>query len=67
MKTYRYRRGHFRRTFNGRIYDQYRERHGQPFTVVRGHARCVEGGHVYRIRFKDGVEIDAWGEEVCKP
>jgi hypothetical protein len=54
-------------------FNQYRNRIGQRFTVL-GHNREAEddivrdGGDyedLYRIRFDDGAEIDAWGHEVC--
>ncbi len=50
-------------------YEQHRDRIGQPFTLVRTidepdetHDREVLP--MYLIRFADGVEIEAWPEEV---
>lgn len=50
-------------------YDQYRERIGQPFTLIREITE-PDAGHdaevlpMYVIRFPDGEEIEAWPEEV---
>ena len=58
-------------------FEQYADRVGQRFTVLKEYAEeelYGEGGMLrgwepgdtmYRIRFTDGTEIDAWGEEVC--
>lgn len=48
-------------------YEQHADREGQPFTVLRkltDEERDPEVGTMYRIRFDDKVEIDAWPEEV---
>jgi len=65
MLSVTYKPGRFRRRF-WTPYEQYRARMGQRFKVVRGHRRRVPGGLLYRVRFEDGTEIDAWGEEVCQ-
>jgi hypothetical protein len=66
--------GVFRKRFVS-PFDQYADRVGQRFTVVRTYtpaetaALCgvpeEEAQEMYRIRFEDGTEIDAWAEEVC--
>jgi hypothetical protein len=59
--------GQFRTTFRT-PYDQYADRIGQRFSVIReltDAERGAEVGTMYRIRFADGTEIDAWPEEVC--
>ena len=58
----------FRETFTT-PYKQHRDRAGQPFDVVRIIDRPdaihdTEALPMYRIVFRDGVEIDAWPEEV---
>jgi hypothetical protein len=51
-------------------YDQHRDRDGQQATVVRHYTEddadhdITEVGPMYRIRFADGTEIEAWPEEV---
>ncbi len=58
----------FRDTFTT-PFDQYSERKGQPFEVV-GKITEPDADHdfevlpMYRIRFADGVEIEAWPDEV---
>lgn len=50
-------------------FDQYAERNGQPFTIV-GYVDTPnddfdeESLPMFRIRFEDGEEIDAWPYEV---
>ena len=60
--------GNFRKTFRT-PFDQYAHRIGHGFTVVREltaeKKQLDEDEPMYRIRFEDGAEIDAWGEEVC--
>ncbi len=53
-------------------YDQYANREGQPFTVLRvidqpDEAHDAEVLPMYVIRFTDGLEIEAWPEEVLSP
>jgi len=62
----------FRSTF-WTPFEQYNERIGQTFKVLGRHteaeAELEAAGTpdtMYRIRFADGVEISAWGEEVCQ-
>lgn len=50
-------------------YDQHRDRTGQPFTVLQvidtpDSDHDAEVRPMYRIRFADGTEIEAWPEEV---
>lgn len=53
-------------------YQQHADREGQPFEVL---AKVTEPGDhhdaevlpMYRIRFQDGTEVDAWPEEVEEP
>ena len=51
-------------------YDQFAARIGQSATVVRHYTEddaehdISEVGPMYRIRFDDGTEIEAWPEEV---
>lgn len=48
-------------------YDQYRDRMGQRFTILReltDQEKDPEVGRMYKIRFADGTEIDAWPEEL---
>lgn len=50
-------------------YDQYRERDGQHFTLVRVIDKADDDHDeevlpMYAIRFDDGTEIEAWPEEV---
>jgi hypothetical protein len=50
-------------------FQRYASRIGQRFTVL-GHDTEAENDleqfePMYRIRFEDGTEITAWGEEVC--
>lgn len=56
-----------RETFDS-PYDQYAERRGQPFEVVceltEADGIDTEVGPMYLIRFADGIEIQAWPEEV---
>lgn len=76
-QSWPYRPGIFRERFVS-PFEQYAERIGQRFVVV--HTLCKQGEEVYddegnvidhlemyRIRFEDGMEIDAWGEEACVP
>lgn len=65
-----YQPGVFRERFVS-PWEQYRERVGQKFTVIKQTHKLVidsedqEGEEdVYLIRFEDGVEIEAWGSEV---
>ena len=57
-----------RQTFQS-SYEQYTERNGQRFTLVRVIEKA-DAKHdqevlpMYVIRFEDGVEIEAWPEEV---
>ena len=54
------------RTFQS-PFDQYAERNGQTFQIVReldDSERDPEVGVMYLIRFSDGTEIHAWPEEV---
>lgn len=57
----------FRQTFTT-PYNQYADREGQAFQVVGTVNPDTydfdECGIMYRIRFEDGVEIEAWPEEV---
>lgn len=62
-----------RETFDS-PYQEYADRVGQPFELV-GEVDPSEPGHehdpeevgvLYRIRFEDGTEIDAWPEEVFR-
>lgn len=51
------------------VYDEHRELDGEPFTVLEHVTEPrerydAEALPVYRIRFIDGTEIDAWPEEV---
>jgi hypothetical protein len=59
---------HFRDRFVS-PFEQYAERVGQPFVVLGrdfdAEANLDEHELLYRIRFPDGTEITAWGEEVC--
>lgn len=49
-------------------YDQHAERNGQTFTVLGAvdpkTYDATECGEMFSIRFADGVQIDAWPEEV---
>ncbi len=48
-------------------YAQYKDRVGQHLMVLRSltdEERDPEVGCMYRIRFDDGTEIDAWPEEI---
>lgn len=49
-------------------YEQYAERNGQPFEVLREidstELADAEVLPMYAIRFPDGIEIEAWPEEV---
>jgi len=68
--------GNFRQTFRT-PFEQYAHRIGHKFTVVKEYTHeelfgpggllegWEEGDTMYRIRFEDGSEIVAWGEEVC--
>jgi hypothetical protein len=66
--------GNFRQTFRS-PFEQYAHRIGNRFTVIYAYtpeelSRMQglpedETDPMYRIRFEDGAEIDAWGEEVC--
>jgi len=50
-------------------YDQYKEYDGQRCVVLReltDQERDPEVGTMYRIRFNDGQEIDAWPEELIE-
>jgi hypothetical protein len=69
-----YERDKFRETF-WTPYEWLAERNGQRFTVL-GHNVCLEDEleldtevrpDLYDIRFEDGFETSAWGEEVCIP
>lgn len=60
-------------TFSKRFlptFDEYIERHGEPFTVERKLTpmevgpNFAEVGDMYRIRFEDGTIIHSWPEEV---
>jgi hypothetical protein len=42
-------------------------RNGQPFEVLDVHSDPSCSFRVYRIRFQDNVEIDAYPGEVCMP
>jgi len=59
----------YKRRFHA-VFEQHRERHGQPFTVIRAILRPERGveaevGPMVRIRFLDGTCITAaWPEEV---
>lgn len=58
--------GNFRQTFRS-PFEQYQHRIGHAFTVVGSwvNNELEEPEIMYRIRFEDGAEIDAWGMEVC--
>jgi hypothetical protein len=68
--------GNFRQNFRT-PFKQYAHRIGHRFTVVHAYTEdelfgpggLLEGWEpgdtMYRIRFEDCAEIDAWGEEVC--
>jgi hypothetical protein len=59
--------GKFRETFIT-PFEQDSHRIGHNFTVVReltDDERNPDVGTMYRIRFEDGGEIDAWPEETC--
>ena len=51
-------------------YEQYKERIGQEATIIAYFTEdddehdISEVGPMYRLRFDDGTEIDAWPEEV---
>ena len=48
-------------------FEEYRERNGQEFKLLRELSdmeRDPEVGVMWKIRFNDGVVIDAWGDEV---
>ena len=50
-------------------YNQYRDRNGQSFEVlepIMNDQKDVEVGSMYKIKFQDGVEIDAWPEEIIE-
>ena len=68
-RVWNYIPGEFRDTFDS-PFEQYADRIGQRFTVLgRNHEAELgleEPEDMYRIRFEDGVEITAWGLEVCK-
>lgn len=52
---------------NTKCANEGKERDGQPFEVLReltDAERDPECGRVWRIRFPDGREIDAWPEEI---
>ena len=56
----------FRDTFTT-PYEQYADREGEPFGVIReltDQERDPEVGRMWRIEFEDGTQIDAWPEEV---
>lgn len=64
--------GSFRKVFWS-PYEQYKDRVGQTFEVL-GHNVIAEDEleqdtgvrpDLYCIRFSDGFEISAWGEEIC--
>ena len=59
--------GVFRETFDS-PFEQYEDRIGQRFTVI-GKVDVTPNDpgsqELYRIRFADGAEIEAWPEEVC--
>lgn len=73
-KVWGYTPGVFRDRFVS-PYEQYRDRIGRRFTVIRTWTlkevadECgvaeEEAGDMYDIRFEDGAQIVAWGEEVC--
>lgn len=54
-------------------YEQYAERNGQNYEVVKvfdeddDEHDISEVGVMYRIRFDDGEEIEAWPEELFPP
>ena len=58
----------FRTTFVS-PWKQYEDRVGQSFAVLRpltvNEIDLEEVGPMFRIRFEDGFETDAWPEEVC--
>ena len=60
--------GNFRTTFRT-PFEQYAHRNGHGFTVLRelsAEEKQLEHDEpMYLIRFDDGAEITAWGEEVC--
>lgn len=50
-------------------FSQYRDREGEPFEILDKIMKADETHDaevlpMYRIRFSDGTEIDAWPEEV---
>lgn len=54
-------------------FEQHSERNGQPFTII-GYIDQVDDGHdaeslpMFKIRFEDGEEIEAWPYELfCSP
>ncbi len=60
------------RAFFDSPFEQYRDRNGEPFTVVCAIDQADDDHDdevlpMYRIRFQDGVEIEAWPEEVLVP
>lgn len=61
----------YRETFDS-PYQQYADRIGQPFTVLSVIDKPDEHHDeevlpMYRIRFSDGFETEAWPEEVLLP
>ena len=60
----------FNSTARGPGYPGYPERSGQMVEVIRrlgaGEAMSEEVGPMYRVRFADGVEADAFGDELVK-
>jgi cytochrome c peroxidase len=61
----------FRPTFNA-VYDQYKNRNGQSFTVIRtidkpDATHDAEVLPMYEIQFPDGEIAQAWPEEVIQP
>lgn len=50
-------------------FDQYAERNGQPFAII-GYIDDVDAEHdqeslpMFKIRFEDGEEVEAWPDEI---
>jgi len=70
LTVFDYYPGVFRKYFTS-PFEQYADRVGQPFTVLRSlQDEGMDGDEwvedMYTIRFEDGEEIEAWGHEVCE-
>lgn len=61
----------FRPTGGGNGFPCYRERGGSPVAVVRpleaGECDADEAGDMFRVRFSDGAETDAFADELTAP